>query len=193
MTKAYLTAENLTHGYRDAPLFSGLSFSLPAGRVVQLTGKNGSGKTTLLHLLANLKPPQEGRVTREPDISLLYVGHQSAIKLELSPLENLRLYQPNAALCAQALDALELPLRMHNKPCYMLSAGQQRKVALSRLMLSNATLWLVDEPFTALDDSAKACITRHMEAHARKGGACVVATHDPLDIREPLLQKMSLS
>ncbi|MBI3441035.1 MAG: heme ABC exporter ATP-binding protein CcmA [Proteobacteria bacterium] len=193
MAKQYITAEKLAHGYGDAPLFSGLSFRLPAGHILQLMGKNGSGKTTLLHLLAGLKHPREGSISRDEETSLLYIGHQNALKLDLSPLENLLLYQPVANVCKKSLEALGLKPALHHQPCYTLSAGQQRKVALSRLMISDARVWIVDEPFTALDDSARARIIFCLEEHARQGGCAIVATHDSLDIAEPLLKRMSLS
>ena len=193
MTKQYIAVKNLAYAYAETSLFSALSFALPQGRILQLTGKNGSGKTTLLQILAGLKTPQGGKIVRDEEMPLAYVGHQNALKLELSPLENLRLYQPSASLCREALESLELKKEFHEQPCYMLSAGQQRKVSLSRLLLSDARLWLVDEPFTSLDESAKACVTAHLEAHAKKGGSAIVATHEPLEIKSPFLEKVLLS
>ena len=193
MSHAFITATGLAHAYGQTPLFSNLSLQLQGGQVLQLCGRNGAGKTTLLGILAGLKAPHEGTVERAAGATLLYVGHQSAIKAELSPLENLALYEPDATKPAAALETMELPKAAHNHPCYRLSAGQQRKVALARLILSKADIWLVDEPFTALDDTARTRITRLIEAHARSGGAALIATHDPLPVDASLLQKMVLA
>lgn len=182
MSAPYLTVKELTHAYGDVPLFSALSFGLAQGVVMQVTGTNGSGKTTLLQLLAGLKSCQEGSVTWRDETPRLYIGHQNAIKVELSPLENLSLYQADSGRCAQALDAMGLGVSHHNCPCYMLSAGQQRKVALSRLMLSETKVWLLDEPFTALDEASRLRVSGYLEQHAKQGGSAIVATHEPLGI-----------
>jgi heme exporter protein A len=191
MTEPYLTVKELAHAYGSNVLFSNISFSLTAGLILQVTGRNGSGKTTLLQLLSGLKTPQEGIISCEADVA--YIGHRNAIKGELSPLENLSLYQPNTAACAKALEEMGLEKSHHNRPCYRLSAGQQRKVALSRVILSDAKVWLLDEPFTALDEAAKACVVHHLEIHAQAGGSAVVATHERLDVNKSILREMALS
>lgn len=193
MTEPHFTVKELAHIYGRNTLFSNISFNLSAGLILQVTGRNGSGKTTLLQLLSGVKTPQEGTVAWQDDIECAYVGHKNAVKGELSPLENLTLYQPDRAACAKALEEMGLEKSHHNRPCYMLSAGQQRKVALSRVMLSEAKVWLLDEPFTALDDAAKACVVRHLESHAKGGGSAVVATHERLDINKSILREMTLS
>ena len=193
MPEPYLTVKELAHTYGRTTLFSNISFDLPAGVILQVTGRNGSGKTTLLQLLSGIKAPQEGSVDLAEDTGCAYIGHKNAVKGELSPLENLSLYQPDAAICAKTLEEMGLEKSHHNRPCYMLSAGQQRKVALSRIMLSEAKVWLLDEPFTALDDAAKACTIRHLENHASAGGSAVVATHERLDVSKSLLREMTLS
>ena len=193
MPEPYLTVKELAYTYGRNALFSNISFEVPVGQILQVTGRNGSGKTTLLQLLSGLKTAQEGSVSRREEIGCAYIGHKNAIKGELTPLENLALYQPDAAACAKALDEMGLEKSHHNRPCYKLSAGQQRKVALSRVMLSNAKVWLLDEPFTALDDAAKACVVRHLESHIRAGGSAVVATHERLDVNKSILREMTLS
>jgi len=193
MPEPYLKVKKLTHAYGRAPLFSAVSFDLGPGFILQVTGKNGSGKTTLLQLLSGIKPPQEGSVFWGEDITCVYVGHKNAVKVELSPLENLALYQPDASVCAQALQALGLEKSHHRHPCYRLSAGQQRKVSLSRLILSDAKVWLLDEPFTALDDAAKALVIQQLESHAKNGGSAVVATHERLDLSKNVLKEMVMS
>lgn len=158
-----------------------------------MTGRNGSGKTTMLQLLSGIKTPQEGSVVWRDDIECAYVGHKNAVKGELSPLENLTLYQSDTAACAKALKEMGLEKSHHNRACYKLSAGQQRKVALSRIILSDAKVWLLDEPFTALDEAAKACVVRHLESHANDGGSAIVATHERLDVNKSILREMALS
>jgi len=192
MPETYLSVKNLTHAYGRSALFSGLTFDVTPGTILQVTGKNGSGKTTLLKLLSGIKMPQEGSIEwTEEDCA--YLGHKNAIKTELSPLENLALYQPDTSACALALEDLGLEKLHHHRPCYRLSAGQQRRVALSRVILSNAKVWLLDEPFTALDDTAKAHLIRHLTRHANGGGSAVVATHERLDLEKSLLRELVMA
>jgi len=193
MSEPYLKVKKLTHAYGRAALFSAVTFDLAPGFILQVTGKNGSGKTTLLQLLSGIKIPQDGSIHLREDITCAYVGHKNAVKAELSPLENLALYQPDAKSCAQALEALGLEKSHHRRPCYRLSAGQQRKVALSRLILSDAKVWLLDEPFTALDDTAKAHVIKQLESHAQNGGSAIVATHERLDLGKTILKEMVMS
>ena len=193
MLEQYLKAKNLAHSYGPSPLFSALSFELAPGSVLQITGKNGSGKTTLLQLLAGIKTCQKGSVHWSEETPYIYIGHQNAIKTELSPLENLYLYQSITSVCAQALEAMGLERSHHHRPCYMLSAGQQRKVALSRLILTDARVRLLDEPFTALDDASKARVTKYLERHAQGGGCAVMAIHERLDIDKSVLRSLVMS
>lgn len=191
MPEPYLTVKNLAHVYGRNILFSNISFDLPSGLILQVTGRNGSGKTTLLQLLSGLKAPQEGSISCEVEVA--YIGHKNAIKGELSPLENLSLYHPEVSACAKALKEMGLEKSHHRHPCYRLSAGQQRKVALSRIILSEAKVWLLDEPFTALDEEAKSCVVHHLESHAKAGGSAIVATHERLDVNKSVLREMALS
>ncbi|MFH1158510.1 MAG: heme ABC exporter ATP-binding protein CcmA [Pseudomonadota bacterium] len=190
MTGQYVKIEKIAHAYGTRSLFSALSFDLPHGCILHVTGQNGSGKTTLIQLISGIKSCQEGTISRDETIRYAYVGHQNAVKGELSPLENLRLYHPSGDRCRQALEMMGLEPRHHLRPCHTLSAGQQRKVALSRIFLADARVWLLDEPFTALDEAAKDRVTRHLEDHARQGGSAIVAAHEPLKIQELLLKKL---
>jgi heme exporter protein A len=185
MAEYYLKAENLAYSYNTDVLFSSLSFDLPKGTILQITGKNGSGKTTLLHLLSQILALQVGKILW--DVPFAYVSHKNGIKAEFLPLENLSLYQPDLWLCTDALDRMGVETVAHQKPCYMLSAGQQRKVALSRLILSDAQVWIVDEPFTALDTSAKACFTYQLEHHIDSGGSAIIATHEPIETKQAII------
>lgn len=178
----------------DRVLFNNLSFSLSPGETVQIEGCNGSGKTTLLKILAGLTQDWQGavfwrqqpvhRVATEFRLATCFIGHGSGIKQALSPLENLIWRQ---AICGR------VPLRRYqrvladiglggheHRVCSGLSAGQQRRVALAALQLSEAALWLLDEPFTAMDSEGVAWIERQLARHARQGGMTVMTSHQPL-------------
>lgn len=176
-------------------LFGGLSFSLAAGALLRIAGANGSGKTSLLRILCGLLAPSAGEVrwkgegiaTLREEFSrqLVYLGHASAVKDDLTPCENLdvacRLMgseQPKEAL-GSALSALAVP----DLPVRKLSQGQRRRAALARLLVAQGVpLWLLDEPFAALDAGAIAytegLIARQLEA----GGSVVYTTHQPAAI-----------
>ncbi len=188
-----LKVEDIACGYGAADIFSGLSFTLAMGEILQVTGRNGSGKTTLLRLLAGTKSCEYGHVAWAQEARIAVLGHRNGIKAELSPLENLSLYAPDKKECAAALERLGLERAHHRKPCYMLSAGQQRKTALARVLLSGAAVWLLDEPFTALDDKARATVAELLAQHARRGGAAIVATHDRLDLDKSILRELVMS
>jgi heme exporter protein A len=173
-------------------VFRDLSLSVPQGGALVLAGPNGSGKSTLLRLLAGLVRPETGRLLWNGADALAdladhgrrvaYLGHQDAIKPGLSVAENLRFAAAvsgrpiNAALEAVGLLALaELPARM-------LSAGQKRRLALSRLLLSSAPLWLLDEPTLGLDTAAIERFAALLARHRAMGGIVVAATHVPLPL-----------
>lgn len=178
----------------DRPLLSGLGFCLRAGDLVQVCGANGSGKTTLMRALAGLVPLADGevlwrgrRVQRQWGrfrAELLFIGHRLGLKTGLTAEENLRLVAGvKAPVVArdwrQCLLAVGLgsAARM---PVWQLSAGQQRRVALAQLAVSPATLWLLDEPFTALDPQAVAWVEAQLQRHLLAGGVAVVTSHQPL-------------
>nr|WP_235906822.1 cytochrome c biogenesis heme-transporting ATPase CcmA [Pseudomonas saliphila] len=178
-------------------LFSDLSFALQAGDVLQVAGPNGSGKTSLLRILAGLLPAVAGDVRyggastfagrgREQwRNSRLFIGHAPAIKANLTAEENL------SWLCAlsepvegqRISDALaQVGLRgFEDVPCHTLSAGQQRRVALARLYLEAHPVWILDEPFTAIDRAGVAALEQHVLAHAERGGLVILTTHHSLD------------
>lgn len=178
-------------------LFSGLSFSLQPGTLLHVQGVNGSGKTSLLRMLCGLGTPVAGcivwngediRDLREDFAAqMLYIGHQPAIKDDLTALENLELSQALAGQPverAEALGALaQFKLNGHlHLPARALSQGQKRRVALARLWLSRMPLWVLDEPFTALDNEAGSLLEGQMEAHLGRGGMVVLTTHHALGI-----------
>jgi len=175
-------------------LFEHLDLRLAAGDMVQISGPNGSGKTSLLRLLSGLMQPTAGQVllggkplTQQRHAlaqQLLWIGHAAGIKDLLTPVENL------AWLCAlhqradtdalwQALDAVGLR-GFEDVPCHTLSAGQKRRVALARLYLPGPSLWMLDEPFTALDKQGVAQLEAHLAEHCQRGGIVVLTTHHTL-------------
>lgn len=197
-----LTAEGLTCQRGARRLFGQLSFELPNAQWLQIQGANGAGKTTLLRVLAGLVAPQEGSVSwRQQPISanreqwhrdLLYLGHQAALKEELSPLENLTYglglegYPAEAEHLIQSLRRFGLRDREH-LPVRYLSAGQRRRVLLTRLLVRPAELWILDEPFTALDVQATAYLATVIEAHLDRGGSAVLTSHQTLGLRPGLV------
>lgn len=156
--------------------------TLAAGEWVELRGANGSGKTTLLRALCGLLP-REGKIQCRGRIA--FVGHRNGNAGLLTPLENLRWHRrlhDVPAIDAELLDALEHVglLRAAAQPVQQLSQGQQRRLALARLLLSDAEVWLLDEPYAALDVAASGLLDELLAAHCRKGGAALVSSHSPL-------------
>ncbi len=196
MSVELLRAEGLSCERDDRMLFENLNFQVNAGEVVQIEGPNGAGKTTLLKILGGLLQAWDGELywrgepmtQARPDFlaSLLYLGHRPGIKLILSPWENLRtwcaLHQPSsdqelfAALAQVGLKGYE------HVPCDSLSAGQQRRVALARLYLSKADLWVLDEAFTAIDRRGVAQLEALLAQKAAAGGAVILTTHHALNL-----------
>lgn len=188
---------DLTCERDERELFRGLSCRLQAGEVLQVAGPNGAGKTSLLRILAGLMPAADGDVHyggrsvlggsgREHwRRSLLFLGHATAVKATLTAEENLAwlcaLDQPVApeaiwdALAAVGLRGYE------DVPCRQMSAGQQRRVALARLRLQHKPVWVLDEPFTALDQAAVRALEQQILAFADTGGTVVLTTHHSLD------------
>ncbi len=204
LAELLLTLENLTCERDERPLFSGLTAHLHAGERVQVLGPNGSGKTTLLRTLAGIGAPAQGQIHwREQPVSaqrwafrqsLLYIGHAPGIKAALTPLENLAWYRALSA-GTQRNDAPAALERVglagyEDIPCYQLSAGQLRRVALARLFLSQAPLWILDEPFTAIDQGGVSDLEEQLQAHTREGGLVILTSHQ--EVRLPELRTLNL-
>lgn len=186
-------------------LFESLDVDVGAGEILQIEGPNGSGKTTLLRVLTGFSEATEGEVLwcGEPlrkvrenyHQHMQYLGHAAGIKQALTAQENLRWYAALAGLdCDNRLDdALDrVGLRGYEDvPSYTLSAGQQRRVNLARLYLLPAKLWILDEPFTAIDKSGVQAIEELLIHQAQQGGAVILTTHQ--DLRHvPGLRKLEL-
>lgn len=183
-------------------LFNALSFSVSAGEMVQVTGHNGAGKTSLLRILAGLSQAEEGEVRwqgetlqRSREIyhhDLLWLGHQPGIKTALTAFENISFFHGENAAAQrwQALAEAGL-VGFEDLPVSQLSAGQQRRAALARLWLSKAKLWILDEPFTAIDVAGIEKLTQQMVRHTSEGGMVILTTHQPLalsSVRQIVLQ-----
>ena len=173
----------------DRVLFSGLSWRAGPGTAVRIHGRNGAGKTSLLRLLAGFGWPEAGIVRRVGDIA--WVGHGDGLKTDLSPRENLEfhaaLYGAPRASVAPALERFGLA-DVANLPCRVLSAGQRRRAALARLCIGGATIWLLDEPLTALDADAQRIVESLVDDHGREGGITVFTSHQPLTSGLPLVE-----
>jgi len=192
-------ALNLSCVRDERTLFSGLSFTIEPGEMVQIEGRNGAGKTSLLRILAGLSSPDAGEVRwqgvstrRQRDIfhqQLLYLGHQPGVKSVLTAFENLAFYlsvngpmvrgNASAEAIYQALENVGL-LGYEDVTVGQMSAGQQRRVALARLWLSDAPLWILDEPLTAIDKQGVATLIALFEQHAQRGGMVLLTTHQDL-------------
>lgn len=182
----------------DRLLFSGLSQSVQGGDILQVQGPNGSGKTTLLRVLTGISTDYEGLLKwRGENLSeqsfdyrsnLLYIGHLPAVKRSLTPEENLDWYcgmnsgrgrsEISKALAEVGLAGYE------DVPSFRLSAGQLRRVALARLYLSTAQVWILDEPFTAIDYQGVGKLRELFSRHAQAGGILILTTHQDLGIEK---------
>lgn len=189
---AQLEIEQLACQRGDKILFTDLNLTFKSGDFVQIEGHNGIGKTSLLRIIAGLASPLHGKVRWNSEeifdqretfhYDLLYLGHQSGIKPELTAWENLKFLQrishsvQGDEIVWQALEQVGL-LGREDLPASQLSAGQQKRIALARLWLSQAPLWILDEPFNAIDKNGVQVLTRHFEQHAAQGGIVILTSH----------------
>jgi len=192
----------------DRRLFQGLSFRLETKQALRIGGENGSGKTSLLRMVAGLSPTQDGEIcwnqaritllAEDYRRELLFIGHANGLKEDLSALENLQhalvlagrhveFGALRAALADQGLAAIaQLPVRV-------LSQGQKRRVALARLMFcADKTLWILDEPFGALDAVAIARVEQLLVSHLHRGGMLLYTTHQEVALAGVQLQSVEL-
>ena len=193
------TATDLACSRGERRLFEGLCFALEAGQWLHVKGENGAGKTTLLRTVVGLSPADRGQVLwRGADVrgqaaefrrAFVYLGHPACLKDELSPLENLQLalqldgFEPREEDVLQALQRLGLHGR-EDLPARVLSAGQRRRVLLARLLLRPAQLWILDEPFNALDAAATQLLLSMIRDHLDAGGAAVLTSHQAMPLAQ---------
>lgn len=165
-------------------LFENLSFSVSAGQILQIEGVNGAGKTSLLKILTGLLLPHEGTVDYVDDTSdILYIGHKSGVASSLSPIENHKWWNDTNDLVEVDPYNIfaELGLvGLEEYPAIYLSAGQQRRIALSRLWYTEKRLWILDEPFTALDKHGVLLLQDKFQQHLNGGGAIILTTHQDM-------------
>lgn len=189
-----LTAERLACARGDRKLFENLSFRARAGQALAVEGANGSGKTSLLRLIAGFLSPAAGRLivqdargesddAEERGKKIGWLGHHDGLKPQLTVQEQLTFWAAlyRGTVNADALAQVGLA-RQADLPCRYLSAGQKRRLALARLLVSNRPLWLLDEPFAALDTAGQALVAQLMARHCGQGGIIIAATHDPLGL-----------
>lgn len=203
-----LTISRLECVRGERRLFSNLSFTLEGGTLLEVRGPNGSGKTSLLRMLCGLLPPAAGSIAwngrdiydarEEYGAQLAYIGHLNGIKDDLTAIENLLLSSriagirtdPDAAheaLCAAGLDGFQ------HAPSRTLSQGQRRRIALARLRLAGRqALWILDEPFTALDVGALVLMQSLLGAHLLQGGMIILTTHQEVAIPAAAAQRIEL-
>ena|SRR3990167_5988025 len=199
-----LQAVNLSCIRGQHLLFADLSFTLKKGEALLIEGPNGSGKSSLLRLLAGFLTPFHGDILwQQQSIHTLginysqhiaYVGHHHGLKLGLTVNENLLLAKHLALskkLSQELLSLLQLQHHAHKQTC-QLSAGQKRKLALAKLFMSNKPLWLIDEPFTALDATTQTLFLSQLEKHLKVGGLCILSSHHPMTFNETKIHSLRL-
>lgn len=200
-----LEVQGLTCFRQDRCLFADLDFTLSAGDICQIEGPNGAGKSTLLRALLGLFRPDEGEilwqnqsVAKQQELffqDVLYLGHKFAISADLTPMQNLmswsQLHPTNSQDFEFALQQVGLA-ELQDIPCHSLSAGQHRRVALARLWLSAAKLWVLDEPFTAIDKAGVKMLQQKFQQHMAQGGIILITTHQDLSLQFETLKTVSL-
>ncbi len=203
---ALLQTRDLSCVKDDRTLFTELNIDLKAGQILLVEGKNGSGKTSLLRILTGLSLPESGEVFWQGSpISEVgadyyeqvnYVGHHDGIKRDLTCLENLRLVQamgkPLPIKLDDALEKVNL-YRFGENFVATLSAGQKRRLAMARLVVTEALLWIMDEPFTSLDKASMAMFQQLFEQHLEQGGIIVMTSHHDIEMPSSDVVRLNLS
>tara|TARA_B110000858_G_C17702991_1_gene426837 strand:- start:288 stop:953 length:666 start_codon:yes stop_codon:yes gene_type:complete len=197
LDSSILILKDLAFQRNEELLFSSINMTIESGEILQIQGPNGSGKTTLLRMISMTLSPTSGEIlwqgknvnnVREQYLgSLLYLGHQSGLKKSLSADENLlwwrKLNKDNLLPSSDALECVGLT-RVKDVPCYHLSAGQLRRASLARLYITRAKLWILDEPFSAIDKQFANELKTLLEIHLDNGGIVILTTHQDLEIKD---------
>lgn len=201
-----LIVESVSCVKQERCLFEDISFQVDAGDILQLEGQNGAGKTSLLRILSGFSMPEHGRILwREQDIhkeseafldELLVIGHKTGVNGQLSALENVAFWSETRGYYSpentyELLAKLGL-VGLEDMPVRMLSAGQQRRVALARLWSNDAAIWMLDEPFTAVDKSGVKLLQARFKEHLQSGGSIILTTHQDLTEHFPELKTLTL-
>jgi heme exporter protein A len=202
-----LKATNLHLWRGERHVLRGVSFEIGAGEVLHVSGPNGVGKTSLLRVVCGLLQAEEGEVywnslaTRSANSTYLgalaYLAHDTALKGDLTAIENLRFSvglkralsdgDARAVLADLGVEACA------HLPCRVLSAGQRRRVALGRILLSEARFWVLDEPFTNLDTASSVHVAEKLGQHLARGGLALIAAHQGLDLPERSVRRLELT
>lgn len=199
-TSLRLSAKDIHLWRGERHLLCGTSLAAMGGQLVQLAGPNGSGKTTMLRILAGLTRPEEGAVNwsandaynwRSARGRVAYLGHRDALDDSLSVIENVQylIAMAGAGASEAAVQATLTSLNLEAQaqlPAKSLSAGQRRRTALARVFMSNKPAWLLDEPYTHLDEQGRSVLNQHIEAQLAGGGLVVLTTHEQTSLpRQP--------
>jgi heme exporter protein A len=174
----------------SATIFDGITFDLSSGDCLIVHGFNGSGKSTLLRVLAGLAPLDGGTLTIDPD-QIAYAGHLDANKAQMTVAENLSTWSAvyGTNLADQAIAKMDLTALV-DRPAATLSAGQKRRLGLARLIVADRSIWIMDEPTTAMDAENTMRVTTLIKDHCAQGGISIAATHIDLDI--PSARKLNM-
>lgn len=190
----------------DRTLFSGLGFGVDIGEALIIEGRNGTGKTTLLRAICGIRRPDEGEILWDgesierlgPDYHrhVAYVGHNDGVKRELTAAENLRMARALGSegrlSIAETLTRVRLA-GFEDVPASNLSAGQRRRLALARLLVTDSLLWVLDEPFTSLDRHGIGIVEELMTAHVAHGGMLVMTSHHEVSMHRTAVHRLNLS
>lgn len=196
MPSLSLQVRNLAVARGDRTIVEGLDFAVGEGEILHIRGRNGAGKTSLLEVLCGLRQAQAGSIEGQPAGNQRHwLGHKNALNPALSPEENLRFWCAlNSHEAGEVLPALqEVGLKnLRHRPCGNLSTGQRRRAALARLLAVPRPWWFLDEPLAGLDHAGIELLARLLDAHAGKGGAVLVTSHQPLPAGKAAVRSLEL-
>ncbi len=201
-----LRADNLIYEINDKLIINGISFSVKSGEMLFIEGSNGSGKTTLLRILSGLMQADEGQITwNDKSIEderidynqqLTYLGHSTGVKAELSTLENINFFSALSGLPQKenSQTAIEWVGLKGNEdsPGRHLSYGQQRRIALTRLLMEPSQLWILDEPFAGLDKKMISALETRFKDHVHNGGILVLTSHQHIELDQVNTSRLQL-